>query len=284
MKSFHVAAVQMNALRDDLEHNLELHRKFTRSAARAGCKLVLFPELSATAHYGDPKVTQFAEEVGVGPVGRCMEELARGHGIVISYGFCEKAHGTYYNSQALVGPEGMIGVQRKIHASMDEYFCFRMGRSLEVFDLGFCKVGSCICYDSLFFEAWRTLTLKGAEVILLPHAARSGMGKRLTPARMKKDIAKAMVRDIRHNSVYAADNAVFAVYANQWGYNGHSTHGGGVFAVGPDGETLVKSSRLQDHLVKARLDVRLLENVRTTRNAILKQRRPEIYGEVTRMI
>jgi predicted amidohydrolase len=188
MKPFHVAAVQMNALKDDLEHNLEVHRHFTRKAARGGCKLVLFPELSASAHYGDPKVTQFAEETGAGPISACMQELATENRIVISYGFCEKAHGTFYNAQCLVGPGGIIGVQRKVHASMDEYFCFRMGRSLEVFDLGFCKLGTLICYDSVFFEAWRTLALKGAEVILLPHAGRSGPDKRLRPARMRKDL------------------------------------------------------------------------------------------------
>jgi hypothetical protein len=36
-----------------------------------------------------------------------------------------------------MGPGGLIGVQRKVHASQDECFGFRMGRSLEVFDLGF---------------------------------------------------------------------------------------------------------------------------------------------------
>jgi predicted amidohydrolase len=36
-----------------------------------------------------------------------------------------------------------------------------------------CTVGTAICHDSDFFESWRILALKGAEVILLPHANRA---------------------------------------------------------------------------------------------------------------
>lgn len=77
---------------------------------------------------------------------------------------------------------------------------------------------------------------------------------------------------------------MFGVFANQWGYNGHSTHFGGASILGPDGETLAKSARLQDGIIKARLDPRALYEARNERNHILKQRRPEMYGEVTRMI
>ena len=132
MEKFKAATVQMNALKGNLEHNLDVHRHFTRKAAKNGCVFVLFPELSATAHYGDESVTEFAEEAGGGPVYETMLGLAEELDVTISYGFCEIAHGTYYNSQALVGPAGLIGIQRKVHASWDEYFHFRMGRTLEV--------------------------------------------------------------------------------------------------------------------------------------------------------
>ena len=35
------------------------------------------------------------------------------------------------------------------------------------------RVGTAICHDSDFFESWRILALRGAEVILLPHANRT---------------------------------------------------------------------------------------------------------------
>ena len=121
MEKFRIAAVQMNALKDDLDHNIRTHIRFIEETAKAGCHLVMFPELSVTAHYGDQKALQFAEAAD-GNIFRIMHEQAKKHDIIVAYGFCEIAHGTYYNSQALVGPAGLIGIQRKIHASGDEYF------------------------------------------------------------------------------------------------------------------------------------------------------------------
>ena len=60
-----------------------------------------------------------------------------------------------------------------MHASYDEFFRFRQAYEWGVYDLGFCMVGTAICHDSDFFESWRILALKGAEVILLPHANRT---------------------------------------------------------------------------------------------------------------
>ena len=100
MEKFNVAAVQMNALKDDLQHNLDVHVRFIKEAAEAGCLLIVFPELSTTAHYGDPEVVKYAETAGDGPIFALMKEEAGKHGLIVAYGFCERAHGTFYNSHS----------------------------------------------------------------------------------------------------------------------------------------------------------------------------------------
>ena len=207
METFSLAAVQMNALKNDLEHNIEVHCRISREAAGACVKLVLFPELGVTAHYGDPQATALAQEATDGSIYQTISSLARELNIFISYGFCEKAHGTYYNSQALVGPKGMIGVQRKVHASLDEYLYFRMGRSLEVFDLGFCRVGILVCFDSMFFEAWRILALKEAEVLLLPHASRCPELQKTSDQEQLAKMHDHLRRAQNHRSVCAGGKA-----------------------------------------------------------------------------
>jgi predicted amidohydrolase len=212
-----------------------------------------------------------------------MCALAKKHDIVISYGFCETAHGTAYNAQSLVGPEGLIGVQRKVHASWDEYFYFRMGRALDVFGLGFAKIGTLICFDSGFFEAWRVLALKGADVILLPHAARIAREEEVPPEKILERM-RSDDRAPNRESVYAKDNGVFAVHCNQVGYNGYATHGGGAHIIGPDGEVITKADPLLDDLmITAELDADALAHARAANN-IMRLRRPEIYGELTDMI
>ena len=285
MEAFKIAAVQMNALRGDLDHNLSVHERFTRMAAGEGCALVMFPELSATAHYGDVSAADLSEPADRGRIHDTMLALAKDTGIVISYGQCEEAHGTVYNSQMLMGPKGLIGVQRKMHASVDEYFYFRMGRSFEVFDLGFCTVGTLICYDVNLYESWRVMALKGADVLLLPHAARSGRGQERTRDEQLEQIQKELDSCPGKNGIFGADNAVFGIFANQYGYNGHSTHGGGAYIFGPDGNLITKGEpRLDNLMITADLDPDLLHTCRARVSHPLKTRRPEVYGEITRMI
>ena len=285
METFKIGAVQMNALRGDLDHNLEVHRRIAREAAGDGCRLVMFPELSVTAHYGDEDVTSLAEGVAGGTIYETMRALAEALDCVIGYGFCEKAHGTFYNSYALIGSEGLIGVQRKVHASQDEYFSFRMGRTLDVFDLGFCRVGIPICFDANFFEVWRVFALKGADVLLLPHASRSGWGEEV-PLEKQHEGLKRMLDDLPGRyGIYAEDNIVFAAYGNQVGYNGHSTHLGGAYILGPDGKLLARSEPVLDDLwISAELDSEVLDRTRNSKYSLLRTRRPEMYGELTRMI
>ena len=275
----------MNALRGDLDHNLEVHRRIAREAAVAGCRLVMFPELSVTSHYGGDGATSLAEEGANGGIYEAMHALAKSLGCVIGYGFCEKAHGAFYNSYALMGSEGLIGIQRKVHASQDEYLFFRMGRSLEVFDLGFCRLGVLICFDASFFEAWRVLALKNADVVLLPHAGRSGWGEEVPARKQREDLQRALDGLPGRYGVYAEDNILFAAHANQVGYNGHSTHSGGAYVVGPDGKLLAKSKPALDNLwISAELDPHVQERARDSRYSLLRTRRPEVYGELTRMI
>lgn len=285
MEPFKAATVQMNALRGDLEHNLDVHRRVAREAAGDGCRLVMFPELSVTAHYGDSDVTALAEEASGGKIYAAMQTLARELHCVIGYGFCEKAHGTFYNAYGLMGPDSLIGVQRKVHASQDEYFSFRMGRSLKVSDLGFCRVGVAVCFDADFFEVWRVLTLKGAEVLLLPHASRTGWGERVPREKQAKDLEQTLDALPGRYGVYAEDNAVFAVYGNQVGYNGHTTHLGGAYVLGPDGKLLAQSEPVLDDLwVGADLDPQVLLRARNSRYSLLRTRRPEMYSALTELI
>jgi N-carbamoylputrescine amidase len=285
MQTFLSAAVQMNALKDDLDHNLEVHRHFIREAGRLGCRLVLFPELSASSHYGAEEVVRFAEPAGDGPIYQAMLDAARQANLVVGYGFCESARGTFYNAHALLGPGGLIGVQHKLHASNDEYLQFRMGRQMQVFDLGFCRAGTLVCYDANFSEAWRVLALRGAELLLLPHASRTGWGQEVPPERQVQGIQAALDALPSPFGTYARENALYALFANQAGYNGHSTHAGGAYLLGPNGQPLARSkASLDDQLIVAELDPTLLDQARRSPNCTLKTRRPELYSDLTEML
>jgi N-carbamoylputrescine amidase len=142
-----------------------------------------------------------------------------------------------------------------------------------------------ICFDASFFEVWRVLALKGADVLLLPHASRTGWGEQITEDRQREDLQRAADDLPGRYGVYAEDNILFAAYGNQVGYNGHSTHLGGAYILGPDGKLLTElEPGLDDLWVSATLDPEVLERARNSRYSLLRMRRPEMYDELTRMI
>jgi predicted amidohydrolase len=284
-----VAAVQLEVLLD-VEHNLETHLLLIAETAADGCDLVVFPELSVTGHNGSPEATRSAEPHD-GRIFRTIHQAAREHGIIVSYGFCELHRGTHYNTAALVGPDGLIGLQRKVHASYDEFFRFRQAYEWGVYDLGFCTVGTAICHDSDFFESWRILALKGAEVVLLPHANRTmpagggtltfdGRGREVP----EQDLLRAqeeLLAEPRLHDYLARDNGVFAVFSDVVGFDGHSTHVGGAYVLAPDG-SMVGHSEVGsgNSWIACVLEPALLGKARENPWFALKKRRPEAYGEL----
>ncbi len=294
MRACRVAVTQVDVRHLDVEHNLERHVAVIDETAAAGCDLVVFPECSVTGHNGSPDVTRDAEPQD-GRIFHALAGRAMERGIVVGYGFCELDRGTHYNSYALVGPEGLLGLQRKVHASDDEFFRFRQAYDWVLADLGFARVGTAICHDSDFFESWRILALKGAELVLLPHANRTmpaGGGELTFDGRGREVDVDALLRaqaelvdgvpgPPRLHDALARDNAVFAAFSDQVGFDGHSTHVGGAYVLAPDGSTLVRSEPgAGTAWVAADLDPDALARARENPWFALRKRRPETYDEL----
>lgn len=267
---------------------------FTAQAAEAGAHLALFPELVVHGHC-NPATWQVAEPVPHGPSVRMLEELARQHQLQLCVGLCEKEDDIVYNTQVVVGPDGYVGKQRKIHMSRDESFFYKGGRDIEVFNLGKFKVGIVICYDNQFPEVARIVALKGADVILMPHAARQG---RWDESAKSEAAVRRKVFDF-FASCYrmrARENACFAVYADQAGRAGYVDslprehenqphHPGGAMVIDPLGD-IVKHTQLEkirDEMIVVELDAQRLAKARSHPNYTLRTRRPELFGELTRI-
>ena len=228
-----------------------------------------------------------------GPSVRRLVEIARRHGLFLSAGLSEKERDIVFNTQVLVGPEGYIGKQRKLHLSRDEVFYYKGGRDIPVFDIGACKVGIVICYDNQFPEVARVLALRGAEVILMPHAGRFKLWDD-TPE------SEAAARRYSHNflkkyALRARENACFAILTDQVGRAGYVDlwprdsenqphHAGAALIWGPDGELIASTQEeeIREEMIVATLDAAVLARERSLANYMLRTRRPELFGELVR--
>jgi len=292
MKTTRVAAVSMNGYLGEPERVLRAIDGWCERAGAEKVELVLFPELVVHGHC-TPNTWALAEPVPDGPSVARLTQIARRHRLVLCAGLSEKERDIVYNTQVLVGPDGYLGKQRKIHLSRDEGFFYKGGRELPVFDVGPCKVGIVICYDNQFPEIARVLALRGAEVLLMPHAARFRTWND-TPE------SESAARHYSHHflklyALRARENACFAVLADQAGRAGYVDtwprdsenqphHAGAALAWGPDGELLASTQeeRIREEMIVATLDAALLGQQRALANYMLRTRRPELFGELVR--
>ncbi len=180
-----------------------------------------------------------------------------------------------------------------MHLSRDEVFLYKGGKEIPVFDLGFCKVGTAICYDNQFPEIARILALRGAELILMPHAARFKVWDD-TPE------SEAAARHHSHHffakyALRARENACFAMLADQTGRAGYVDqwpkdsenqphHAGAALIWGPDGELIASTQekRIQEEMLVATLNAAQLARERSLANYMLRTRRPELFAELIR--
>lgn len=293
MQPITVAAVSMNSPLGKTRETMAAIADWCERAAEKKAELVLFPELVVHGHC-TPNTWELAESVPDGPSVRRLEELARQYGLFLSVGLSEKQHDIVYNTQVLVGPEGYLGKQRKIHLSRDEVLFYKGGREMPVFDIGKCKIGTSICYDNQFPEVTRMLALHGAEIILMPHAARQSQWDDTPESQARA--RRHMFDYFRHGyTMRARENACFVVLADQAGRAGYVDayprdhpnqphHPGAILFLGPGGELLSHGQieEIRDEMVVAELDPALLAKHRGHPNYTLRTRRPELFGDLVK--
>jgi len=279
-----VALVQHASPVGHKAENTERAVSLAREAAGQGALLVTFPELNLTGHAGHPAMVSEAEPVPTGPTTQRLMSLARELGVYISAGIAEDDLGIHYNTQVLIGPDGYLGKQRKVHLSSDEYYYFRGGTRLPVLDTPFARIGTAICYDNEFPEVARCLAVRGAEIILAPHAARSGVwrhkAERQGALRRRKEEWRLVL------ACRARDNGCFILACNTAGASAEelpdveANHAGGCMAFDPRGRLVAESTStdVADEIVLAQLDGDLVAQRRREPCFNLQTRRPEVFA------
>ena len=177
-----LAAANVKIVHDKMR-NLARFCDLIDEAAGQGVDILVLPEvgLQGYADFALPTGSKAAAEQKQyyfreaetipGPATDHLALLARRHGMLIQLGLAERAlHGNaIYNSTALIGPEGVIGVYRKLHNTF-EFPYFSPGEETPVFATSHGTLASLICYDLCFPELLRTYAVKGAEVALMSTA------------------------------------------------------------------------------------------------------------------
>jgi predicted amidohydrolase len=237
----------------------------TEQMRAVAADLYVLPELFNTGYnFATPEEIDRVAEKSDGATFRAMVGFAQRNACYIAYGFAERGD-QIYNSAALVGPSGLLGVYRKVHLFDRENLFFKPGNlGFPVFELPFGRVGLMICFDWMYPEAARSLALKGAQLIahpsnlVLPHCP-DGMITR------------------------CLENKVFAATADRVGRENR----GGIDIqfigtseiVSPRGEVLVRLGREEEGVAVVEIDLREADKKKINQyNDLLTGRRPDQYN------
>jgi len=258
-----VGLVQTRPERARREANLDEVWGITRGL---GVDLLVLPELFDTGYLfeSQEEVLSLATEVPGGETCSFLVDLAARVGCRVAAGLAEREGARAFNSAVLVGPEGVIGLYRKVHLFHFEKEVFTPGdRGFPVFDAGGVKVGMMICYDWRFPEAARTLALKGAQVLAHP-------ANLVHPYCQEAMVTRCL------------ENRVFSITANRTGRDevgGRSvSFTGRSRIVGPGGEVLAQAPAEGAAVLVVEIDPSRADDKRITpANDLFADRRPEMY-------
>ncbi len=274
---------QPGATTRNIEHIVHLADR----AANAHAKLVLFPELSLTGFLPNHpegnhaawlrEALQFARSTAEsldGSAVKALTMMAQQIGIYISAGMLEDAGNLLYNTQILVGPQGLVGYWRKMHVPMFEMPFYNGGPAPQVVETPLGRIGVNICFDALLPESTRLLAVQNVELVLFPFAADPPP---VTAAGWSAWAAPAVRARCQENGVFGlAANYVGKVKAA----GVEQTFPGGALVVGPRGEVLAEQSEGGTLLIHE-LSADDLRAARAEPEYTFRFRRPDLYGPLT---
>jgi predicted amidohydrolase len=172
LQSYRVAAIQFEPAFGEKVQNVSRLLHMVEEAAQHEARLIVLPEMATTGYCWESR-TEIAPHVEPipGPTTEHFQQLATRYGcyIVVSLAEVDPTTDVYYNSMALLGPDGLVGTYRKIHSYISEPRWAREGDlSIPVWDTPLGRLTGLIGMDVEYCEAARIPALHHADVLLLP--------------------------------------------------------------------------------------------------------------------
>ncbi|MBI4240853.1 MAG: hypothetical protein HY613_03965, partial [Candidatus Rokubacteria bacterium] len=266
MATVRVAAVQTFSKLADPDDNLARVLRLSREAAANGATLVVFPECMNSGYvWEDPQHALACADPIPGRFTRALATLTAELGIHVAIGLAEREGDRVHNSAALIGLGGLVGkYQKNFLFDFDPYWFTRGSTGYPVYETPVGRIGMFICADARIPEGARALTLNGAEILL--HITNSTTHE----------------QHEMHVPTRGQENEVWMVSADKAGREQGLTYPGNTLIIAPDGAVQAQGSFDKEEILYADVDLDAVRRVRQRPDGLLRGRRPETYGLLTR--
>ncbi len=279
MTTLTVAALQLPLGSADEAENIAAVSALVEQAAGQGAQLILPPELFSGPYFcreEDESLFALARPLGQHPSVLAMQALAATLKVAIPTSFFERDGQHYYNTLAMIGPDGgIMGTYRKSHIpdgpGYEEKYYFRPGNGgFKVWDIFGARIGVGICWDQWYPECARVMALMGAEVLLYPTAIGS------EPYDADLDTSRMWRRAMLGHAV---SNCMPVIAANRIGAEGDQTFYGHSFIADEWGDYLAEYAAGETGVLTATLDLARSAKHRAGMG-FFRDRRPQLYGRI----
>ena len=279
-KKSKITVAQINST-NEIEDNLNKIINLSVNAKKEGSELIVFPELALTGHLSGSKNAQTIDS----PAIKKLMNFSNMHNLYICFGFAENKDKEFFNSSILIGPEGILGVYRKIHLNSNDRKWASEGNEWKYFDTKIGRIGMLIGYDAIFPESARCLGLYGCDLVLCS-SAQEGIfthGHSGTKVRQNYPIPTGPdPNHWNHFRIRGGENNIFFVYSNIIDKENNFHGKSGIF--GPDPfkfpreECLISESENINHLEvdTTNLDTNYPTNI-VRDKSMMSMRQPQHY-------
>lgn len=278
-----VAALQLPLSSADESENIDAVAQLVERAADEGAQIVLPPELFSGPYFcreEDEALFALARPTAEHPSVIAMRKLARSLKVAIPVSFFERDGHHYYNTVAMLDPDGeILGTYRKSHIpdgpGYEEKFYFRPGNDgFKVWDVFGTRIGVGICWDQWYPECARAMALMGAELLFYPTAIGS------EPYDDDLDTSRMWRRAMQGHAV---SNCMPVIAANRIGVEGQGEAAqsfyGHSFITNEWGDCVAEFGAEETGVLVATLDLSLAAT-RRAGMGFFRDRRPQLYGRL----
>lgn len=263
---------------------------------KAGCDLVVFPELALTTFFPRwfvddiTEADHWYETEMPSPVTQPLFDEAKKLQIGFCLGYAElTADGHRFNTQILVEKDGsVVAKYRKVHIPGHEHNepnrpfqhaeRYYFEPSMEGFGVWKAfggRMGMMICNDRRWPETYRVMGLQGVEMILCGYN---------TPIHYVPDPSQDILQGF-HNALVmqsgAYQNGSWVIGVAKGGVEEGVDSLGQSMIVAPSGQIVAQAFTTGDELISARCDLDWCKKYTGTLFDFDRYRRPEVYGRIT---
>ena len=265
MAKIKLLGIQMQSVFNDKVANYQKVSKALSQNADFAPDLVLLPEMFNTG-YDAKNFETNAEPIPTDATSMLLSGLAEKYNTNIAGSIVERAlDGSLRNSLVVFDRTGALCAKYQkahlfSHQGYDEGKYITAGDKVVVAELDFGKVGLSICYDLRFPELYRTMALRGADIVLCPAAwpdVRENHWVTLSKAR-------------------AIENQYFVFALNQVGKVTLSRKDAGKSMVIDPWGDIISSCGDAEEVLRAEIDLAKIKEARE-KIPVLRDRRTDLY-------